>query len=104
MGGAHEFSDVRVHQAELGEVLVPGPASLRTSIEFELLGISDLFPDDPQIPEFLLQALPSQDFDMSAYSLKAVSSPTAIDDGDVIDIGDRRFAVLHLPGHTPRAR
>lgn len=101
MGGAHEFADVRVHQAEVGDVLAPGPVSLRTRIEFELLGIGDLFPDDAELPEFLLEALPSQDFDMSAYSLNAVASPTTIHDGDVIDIGDRRFAVLHLPGHTP---
>lgn len=100
MGGAHEFFDVRVHEAELGDVLDPGPVSLRTRSEFELLGIGDLIPDDSECPEFLLQALPSQDFDMSAYSLNAVASPTTIHDGDVIDIGDRRFGVLHLPGHT----
>jgi glyoxylase-like metal-dependent hydrolase (beta-lactamase superfamily II) len=29
-------------------------------------------------------------------------SPTRIvDEGDVLDLGDRRFTVLHLPGHTP---
>ena len=24
-----------------------------------------------------------------------------LDDGDVVDIGDRAFEVLHLPGHSP---
>jgi glyoxylase-like metal-dependent hydrolase (beta-lactamase superfamily II) len=24
-----------------------------------------------------------------------------VDEGDVIDVGDRRFEVLHLPGHSP---
>ena len=24
-----------------------------------------------------------------------------LEDGDVIDLGDRAFAVLHLPGHSP---
>ena len=24
-----------------------------------------------------------------------------VDDGDVIDLGDRAFEVLHLPGHSP---
>ncbi len=101
MGGAHEFADVRVHDTERGDVLVPGPASLRTRTEFEFLGIGHLLPDDGEFPEFLLQALPSRDFDMSAYSLIAVNSPTSVHDGDLIDIGDRSFRVLHLPGHTP---
>ena len=26
-----------------------------------------------------------------------------VDDGDMIDLGDRRFHVLHLPGHSPSA-
>jgi len=26
---------------------------------------------------------------------------TALTEGDVIDLGDRRFAVLRLPGHSP---
>jgi len=101
MGGAYEFADVRVHDAERGDVLAPGPASLNTITEFEHLDIVDLLPDDGEVPEFLLKALPSQDFDMSSYSLSAVDSPTSVHDGDVIDIGDRRFRVLHLPGHTP---
>jgi glyoxylase-like metal-dependent hydrolase (beta-lactamase superfamily II) len=24
-----------------------------------------------------------------------------VDEGDVIDVGDRRFEILHLPGHSP---
>lgn len=101
MGGAHEFADVRIHDAERGDVLAPGPASLNTRTEFEHLGIVDLLAVDGGFPEFLLKAFPSQDFDMSSYSLGAVNSPTSLHDGDLIDIGDRWFRVLHLPGHTP---
>lgn len=29
-------------------------------------------------------------------------TPTSVvEEGDEIDLGDRRFSVLHLPGHTP---
>lgn len=101
MGGAHEFADVRVHDLERGDVLEPGPASLNTRKEFELLDIVDLLPSDGEFPDFLLTALPSQGFDMDSYSLDAVNSPTSVHDGDVIDIGDRCFRVVHLPGHTP---
>jgi glyoxylase-like metal-dependent hydrolase (beta-lactamase superfamily II) len=101
MGGAHEFADVRVHDAERGDVLEPGPASLNTRTEFELLDILDLLPNEGEFPDFLLKALPSADFNMGSYSLGAVNSPTSVHDGDIIDIGDRGFRVVHLPGHTP---
>ena len=31
----------------------------------------------------------------------AAPATRLLDDGDVVDIGDRAFEVLHLPGHSP---
>lgn len=49
----------------------------------------------------MLTALPSADFDIDGFRTKGVAATGVITEGDVIDLGDRTFEVLHLPGHTP---
>jgi len=51
--------------------------------------------------ECLLSALPHQDFDVRGHEIRSAPITTTIDEGDVIDLGDRMFEVLHLPGHSP---
>jgi glyoxylase-like metal-dependent hydrolase (beta-lactamase superfamily II) len=101
MGGAHEFSDVRVHAAEVAEVRAPGPASLVTRVELALLGLAESVPDEEDLPELLLGALPHAGYDVGSYALRGAPAALPLDDGDVIDLGDRQFTALHLPGHTP---
>lgn len=101
MGGAHEFSDVRVHARELAEVRRPGPASLVTRTEMRLLGLADAEDADDDLPDLLLRAVPDEGYDIGAYALRAAPEAHALDDGDVLDLGDRLFTVMHLPGHTP---
>jgi glyoxylase-like metal-dependent hydrolase (beta-lactamase superfamily II) len=48
-----------------------------------------------------LTALPSPDFDVGAYSVRSAPLTGNVRDGDVVDLGDRSFEVLHLPGHSP---
>lgn len=45
--------------------------------------------------------MPHEDFDVGAYRVRPVTPTRVVDEGDVVDLGDRRFTVLHLPGHTP---
>lgn len=49
----------------------------------------------------MLSALPHAGFDIDAFHTKSVSATRLIGEGDVVDLGDRHFDVLHLPGHTP---
>ncbi|AWC22538.1 hydroxyacylglutathione hydrolase [Aminobacter sp. MSH1] len=35
------------------------------------------------------------------YAVRPAPLHRLLDEGDVIDLGDRRFTVLHLPGHSP---
>ena len=46
-------------------------------------------------------ALPYEGFDYQNYAVKAAPITQLIDEGDVLDLGDRAFTVLHLPGHSP---
>lgn len=49
----------------------------------------------------LLTALPERGFDIDAFHTEGIAPTGTIDEGHVIDLGDRRFEVMHLPGHTP---
>ena len=38
---------------------------------------------------------------LTSFRQQAVRSVRRVDEGDIIDLGDRTFEVLHLPGHSP---
>jgi len=40
-------------------------------------------------------------FDRDDYAVVPCTATRTVDDGDVLDLGDRTFEVLHLPGHSP---
>jgi glyoxylase-like metal-dependent hydrolase (beta-lactamase superfamily II) len=61
--------------------------------EFEAAGTS--------VPDLLIGALPSEDFDVSSFRTPAVRITRWLADGDVLEIGDRSFEVLQTPGHSP---
>ncbi|HET7235710.1 MAG TPA: MBL fold metallo-hydrolase [Actinomycetota bacterium] len=95
-GGLHEWDDVVVHRLDAEAVAsAEGFASLR---------IEDYPPEELsgyEAPVSLLTALPREGFDPDGYRVTPVRPTRLVDEGDNLDLGDRRFVVLHLPGHTP---
>ncbi|MHB8646249.1 MAG: MBL fold metallo-hydrolase [Thermomicrobiales bacterium] len=51
-------------------------------------------------PESLLGPLPTG-FDPDIYMIRPANVTQLLNEGDVLDLGDRQFAVLHTPGHSP---
>jgi glyoxylase-like metal-dependent hydrolase (beta-lactamase superfamily II) len=49
----------------------------------------------------LLTALPYDGYEIDSYAVEPCPPTRVLDEGDVVDIGDRAFEVLHLPGHSP---
>ncbi len=102
-GGMHEFEERLVHKSEAELLAHPSP-------EPAWLLASD-FP--PQVRtwladsgyalerEELLTAHPYRGFDPKRFKTLPAAPTRLVDEGDVIDLGDRSFEVLHLPGHTP---
>lgn len=41
------------------------------------------------------------DFDPERYLVQPAPLTGYLDEGDVVDLGDRAFQILHLPGHSP---
>lgn len=49
----------------------------------------------------LLTALPHAGYDLTRYAVTPAPLTGHLDEGDVLDTGDRVFDVFHLPGHSP---
>jgi len=87
IGGLHEFADRRGHVAEAaGFAGFPG---------FETF--AEEFRSWPEVA----RPPPSPDWTPANWSLKLAPLTATLAEGDRIDLGDRSFTVLHLPGHSP---
>ena len=49
----------------------------------------------------LVTAVPDAGFDPRTYRVAGCSPTRLMHEGDTVDLGDRLFRVLHLPGHSP---
>ena len=56
---------------------------------------------DPYVNDKMFTQLPPGDYDSQTYNVTAAPATQLLGDGDVIDLGDRHFAVMHTPGHSP---
>ncbi len=50
--------------------------------------------------ETLIDAVPHAGFDPAAFRTKGAAPTATVSEGAIIDLGDRRFEVIELPGHT----
>lgn len=96
VGGLHEFEEIVVHREDADAV---ASASMFASLRIEDYPPEELSGYEP--PASLLTALPFDGFDPAAYRITPAAPTRVVEEGDVLDLGDRRFTVLHLPGHTP---
>ena len=53
------------------------------------------------IGDLLIDAVPSGGLDAATLPRTGAAATVLLDDGDVVDLGNRAFEVLHLPGHSP---
>lgn len=101
MGSLHEFDVRAVHRLEAAELDTPTAMSLDSRdwpADF-VRGLEDA--GYALRHELLLSALPRPGFDPRAFAAPPARATWLLDDGDVVDLGSRRFEVLHLPGHSP---
>jgi glyoxylase-like metal-dependent hydrolase (beta-lactamase superfamily II) len=84
-GGLHEFTTRLAHRADVPAIEQPDG---RTSAADEFVSDS------------MLRALPHEGFSASNYQVRPAKVTDALDDGDAIDLGNRRLEVIHTPGVT----
>ncbi|MEQ9488487.1 MAG: MBL fold metallo-hydrolase [Alphaproteobacteria bacterium] len=86
MGGAHEFDTRLGHRCEAD---IHADPTAENSVYDGYL-VAEAF-----------ERLSEDEFDISTYSVTPAPLTGYLDDGDVVDLGNRVFQVLHLPGHSP---
>lgn len=99
VGGLHEFDDRRLHERDAD--MARSPFSLRMRRRDFPEGTAEMYAYyGVPLPELIVTALPEERFDLDAWSAPGAEPTHLLADGDAIDLGDRRFEVLHTPGHT----
>ena len=101
VGGLHEFDTRLVHAAEANLMTDYREFASLRSRNLPQPVIDYLDAACGQAPELLIEALPYAGFDPTAYAVTSTPVTRTISEGDVIDLGNRCFEVLHLPGHSP---
>ena len=56
---------------------------------------------DKYVTDDIFTSLPPEPYRSERYAVPAAPATRLLWDGDVIDLGDRRFEVIHTPGHSP---
>ena len=102
MGGLYEFEERLCHRAEAPDVEDPPDLSLLDTATFSHEErVAAIESGYGELPRFLLDAVPDPEFEPEGFAMRATTPTRTLEEGDVIDLGDRAFEVLHLPGHTP---
>jgi glyoxylase-like metal-dependent hydrolase (beta-lactamase superfamily II) len=115
VGSAHQFWPRAVHLAEAALLARPSTWHPLLAEEYEtdlaayFGGPDGLEPADGSArgtwdaasSGLVVGALPAPDFDPAAFTVPAAAPTVQLQEGDVVDLGDRAWRVMHLPGHSP---
>jgi len=86
VGSHHEFPERLVHAAEAAILARPTRAATLA---------------DPYVDDDIFTRLPPGAYSAETYAVRPAPATRRIAEGDVLDLGDRHFQVLHTPGHSP---
>ena len=101
VGGLHEFDHRIAHPLEAEALADPsGFASLRGDALDDTL-VASIRAAGYAVPDSLIDALPHDGYDVDAYRVRPAPATRLVEEGDIVEVGSRRFEVLHLPGHSP---
>lgn len=101
VGNLHQFEIRYAHHLDAAEIANPTSFASLITADYPEPFVKHMADSGQPMGEVLLSAYPDPDFDPYAYKVQPAPVSRLIDEGDQIDLGDRVFEVLHLPGHTP---
>jgi len=87
-GGCYEFDQVYIHGNEHRALCEGDQRLILSSPEFRMVPDSDF------------ESLPYEGFSADDYEVRACPHAKSLRHGDIIDLGNKAFEVMHLPGHS----
>ena len=99
VGCLHEFDHRLMHESESSRM-----SDYQEFFFLEMLPEFEDYVTQGETDEFgdlLIKAKPHEHFEPDQYQVTSTTVTQSIKEGDVVDLGDRHFEVLHLPGHSP---
>lgn len=101
VGSLHEFAHRAIHAAEADAVSSIGGTLALDVSDTDETELRTLLAWGYDIRDGLLTALPTEDFELDGHPRQPAVPTQVLAEGDVIDLGDRVYEVLHVPGHSP---
>lgn len=101
IGGFHEFERRLLHPAEAGAAARIGELSPLASATWPEALKEDFAESGFPPPPILVDAVPSVGVDPEAFRIVPAAPTHLVQGGDELDLGERRFTIVDLPGHTP---
>jgi glyoxylase-like metal-dependent hydrolase (beta-lactamase superfamily II) len=86
IGNHHEFPCRLCHAAEAHTLRAP---DRRATLA------------DPYVTDAIFTEMPPGPYASATYTVAPAPATRLLWDGDVVDLGDRHFEVIHTPGHSP---
>jgi glyoxylase-like metal-dependent hydrolase (beta-lactamase superfamily II) len=100
VGALHEWPLTLVHKAEADGLARIDPNATLAGKNYNIFDMTTLMTGDASLTGPMITALPHAGYKAGDYRLIA-PQVEAIADGHRIDLGNRSFEVLHVPGHCP---
>jgi len=100
IGGHHEFEDCLIHGSEAPGLSHPTGDYTLVDEDFDPADLSRLSVPGYPVAGPMITAIPYAGYDLRSYRVRPAKVTRKVEEGDRIDLGDRSFEVLHLPGHS----
>jgi glyoxylase-like metal-dependent hydrolase (beta-lactamase superfamily II) len=101
VGGHHEFQNTLVHELEADNLRSPAwrGTLLKAELGHELC--EKCAAAGYHIDSDMITAVPHHGYELAGYRVQDSVATDIVQDGDTVDLGNRTFEILHLPGHSP---
>jgi glyoxylase-like metal-dependent hydrolase (beta-lactamase superfamily II) len=103
IGGHAEFGDaeILIHADERAGLAAPGGPTGLAYASMSAGWIAGLAAAGFDTVGLMVDAIPRAGYDVADHHFRGVEATRAVGEGEVLDLGDRAWQVLHLPGHSP---